>query len=151
MIRCFECDKKLTPKDFNEVEQIKTGDTVCLCNACYNKLKGNGRLEVTDEDGNYTSGDLHIFKGTGRETNVSMRPCPNCKSLTYLGVFIPTVSVLTADYYSASYQCHNPNCDPVFEEYEDDETGEISYDLVAYGAYWDAEDKHFYTPQSPRL
>ncbi|MDP1552800.1 MAG: hypothetical protein Q8M06_07280, partial [Methanobacteriaceae archaeon] len=60
MIKCFECEDKLSPKNFNEVEQIKTGETVDLCNKCYNKLAGNGRLEVIDDDGNLTCGDMHL-------------------------------------------------------------------------------------------
>ncbi|MDZ4171451.1 MAG: hypothetical protein U1C19_04745, partial [Methanobacteriaceae archaeon] len=82
-------------------------------------------------------------------TEIDTRPCPNCGSVTYLGKLIPTVTVLKADYYSPSYQCHNPNCDPIYEEF-DDEDGKYS-DLKEYGAYWDNEDKCYYTPQSPRL
>jgi len=151
MIKCFECDAKLSPKNFNEVEQIKTGETVNLCNACYKKLAKNGRLEVIDDDGNLTCGDMHLFVGTNVSNEIDTRPCPNCGSVTYLGKLIPTVTILSADYYAPSYQCHNPNCDPIFEKYEDDETGKISFDLIEFGAYWSAEDDCYYTPQSPRL
>lgn len=150
-IKCFECEAILSPEDFNEVEQVKTGAVVTLCNKCYNEMASNGRLEVVDDDGNRTMGNVHIFKGTNTTTVPYHLPCPNCNSLTYLGVFIPTVSVFSADYYSASFKCHNPNCDPIYEEYEDDETGKVSYDLIDYGAYWDAEDNCYYTPQRPRL
>jgi hypothetical protein len=112
---------------------------------------------IIDKDGNITTDSIHIFRGTNRNINVGNYPCPNCNSLTYLGMFIPTVSVLTADYYGASFQCHNLNCDPVYEEDVidwDDEGNECEprtvYDLVDSGAYWDAEDEFYYTPQCPR-
>lgn len=153
-MQCVECGCELSPENFNEVEKIKTGEIVTICNEDYNKMVENGRLEVTDKDGNYTCGDLHIFKGTNREIHVYPYPCPNCgTSVSYLGIYIPTVSVLTADYYPASFQCHNLNCDPVYEkiETEDDEGNEIIYyDLVDSGAYWSSDDSCFYTPQYPR-
>jgi hypothetical protein len=101
-----------------------------------------------DNDGNITEGNLHIYKGVNRRIEVVNRPCPNCGSLTYLGVFIPTVTVLYADYYSPSFQCHNLICDPIHEDYTDFEGGKV---LKDYGAYWSAEDKYYYTPQNPRL
>lgn len=91
-----------------------------------------------------------ICNGTNTEIRPWNWPCPNCGSLTYLGVFIPTVHVFTADYYSPSFRCYNPNCDPVYDEYHDEETGKVYYDLIAFGAYWDAEDEYYYTPQCPR-
>jgi hypothetical protein len=103
-------------------------------------------------------GEIHICRGTNRETGLWMHPCPNCGSLTYLGKLIPTVTYLNADYYATSFQCHNPMCDPIYEEHEIDwdRNGDpceprTVYDLIDYGAYWDAEDEVYYTPQCPRM
>jgi hypothetical protein len=158
LVKCFECECDLSPKNFNEVEQIKTEKVVTLCNKCYNELTQNGRLEHVDEDGNRTCGNTHGFKGTGTEIKAWHYSCPCCGSATYLGVFIPTVEAFWSDYHGWSFRCHNQSCDPVYEKHtiDWDKNGNecephTYYDLVDYGAYWDAEDEYYYTPQHPRL
>jgi hypothetical protein len=84
-------------------------------------------------------GEIHISIGVNRESGVYPYPCPHCGSLTYLGVFIPTVSWFTAEYYGISFQCHNLNCAPHYEDGE----------LVGYGAYWDGEGDCYYTAGNP--
>lgn len=99
-------------------------------------------------------GEIHIFRGVNQKTGVNPYPCPNCgTSATYLGIYILTVTWLSANYLGTTYQCHNPNCDPIYEKYEteDDEGNEIIYyDLVDFGAYWSNEDDCYFTPQAPR-
>ncbi|WP_281774204.1 hypothetical protein [Methanobacterium formicicum] len=84
------------------------------------------------------------------EIQIWPHPCLNCGPITYLGVFIPTVTVAIADYYSSFYQCRNPGCDPIIETHDHGDRG-VYYDFVDYGAYWSAEDKYYYTPNNPRL
>jgi hypothetical protein len=110
-----------------------------------------------DKDGNACNEHMHIYRGTNRNEGVWEHPCPNCGCPTYLGVMIPTVTWFSAEYLGTSFHCHNPNCDPIFEEHEwdEDEDGNIVepfiiYELVDFGAYWDSEDEYFYTPQCPR-
>jgi hypothetical protein len=102
-------------------------------------------------------GEVHIFRGTNRDEGVYPFPCPCCNSLTYLGKFIPTVSWFSADYLGTIFQCHNPNCDPIYEKHtiDWDRKGEpceprTFYELIDFGAYWDSEDDCYYTPQAPR-
>lgn len=111
-----------------------------------------------DKDGNVTTENLHIYRGTNTKNEVYPFPCPNCNSLTYLGAFIPTVSAFYAEWYGWSYQCHNEACDPIYEEDEIDwdKNGDPCkprkvYDLIDCGAYWADEDDCYYTPQCPRL
>lgn len=147
LVKCYECGCDLSPTNFHEVERVKTGETVTLCNTHYDILQKEGRLEVIDDDGNRTCGDLHIYRGTNTDSGLWPRPCPNCGSFTYLGKLIPTVSWFYAEYLGTSYQCHNKLCDPVYEEGHEGE-----FDCIEQsGAYWDDEDELYYTPQSPRL
>jgi hypothetical protein len=88
-------------------------------------------------------GEICICNGVNTEIEVYPYPCPGCGSLTYLGVFIPTVYALYAEWYGWSFQCKNPACAPIYEEDEidwDDEGNECEprtvYDLIDYGAYW---------------
>ena len=150
LVKCDECGSDLSPKNFHEVERVKTGEEIAICNKCYNKFFENGWLEVVDEDGNRTHCNKHMFRGTNTEIKPWPYPCPCCGSVTYLGVFIPTVAAFYADYYGWSYQCYNQSCTPLYDEYKN-EDGAIVYDLVAYGAYWGYEDDCYYTPQNPRL
>jgi hypothetical protein len=142
LVKCEECGCDLTPDNFHEVERIKTGEEIAICTECYNGFVKSGRLKHVDEDGNRTCGNLHIYRGTNVETKPWPHPCPNCGSATYLGVFIPTVLAMWADYHGWSYQCYNQSCDPVYDDFGD---------VEQCGAYWDSEDEYYYTPQAPRL
>jgi len=62
------------------------------------------------------------------EFKIATYPCPNCGSFTYLGVLIPTVEMAITDYYPTEFTCQNPDC----------------------GAYWNSEDKYYYTPENSR-
>ena len=104
-----------------------------------------------------SEGEVHIYRGTNRDEGVWNHPCPNCNSLTYLGIFIPTVKWFSADYLGTSFQCHNEACDPIWEGHiiDWDDEGEqceerVVFDLIDSGAYWDSEDEFYYTPQNPR-
>jgi hypothetical protein len=110
--------------------------TIMICH-----IKHTLGLPFIDDDGNVSQQDLHIYRGVNTKEKIWEHPCHCCGSLTYLGVFIPTVTVFVADYYEPSFQCHNPNCSPIYDE----------FGLKDYGAYWSYEDEYYYTPQNPRL
>ena len=110
--------------------------TIMICH-----IKHTLGLPFIDDDGNVSHQDLHIYRGVNTKEKIWEHPCHCCGSLTYLGVFIPTVTVFVADYYEPSFQCHNPNCSPIYDE----------FGLKDYGAYWSYEDEYYYTPQNPRL
>ena len=106
---------------------------------CY--IKHTLDLPFVDDDGNISSNNFHLYRGTNRNIELWPYPCPNCNP-SYLGISILTVTVLTADYYEPSYECKNPGCDPIYDEYGN---------LEDSGAYWCYDDECYYTPQYPRL